>query len=336
MKTLWFDFTNPPHVNFYLPIIKYFRSKNFNTVHTARDFVETVKLLQLNNLHFLLFGKHGGKNKILKVIQLLNRNISLLLKINSFDLSFSSNYDAPLISWLKRKPSLVFDDNDISPNWLYSRFAKFVICPEAIDKNAMHKMGIGPNKLITYKGFKENIYIADYKPDPAFKTNLPFSEFITIRPENLKASYVSEYSKSIVPELTAKLVKNGFNILYLPRYESDKMLIKYSDHIYIPSEPLNGLDVCYYSSAVLTGAGTFSREAAIMGTPAVSFFAGKKFLSVDKKMFFDNMVFFSRNPDSIIDYIKKSKKVAFNQSKSIEIQQEFLALIEKIVLDLIN
>lgn len=331
MKTLWFDFTNPPHVNFYLPLIKYFKNKDFHTIQTARDFVETIKLLKLYNIPYSVFGKHGGKSKISKIIQLINRNISLLQNTGSFNISFSSNYDAPFISWLKRKPALVFDDNDISPNWLYSRFAKHVISPDAIDKNAMFKMGIKPHQLITYHGFKENIYIADYTPDPSFLDLIPFSDFITLRPENLKASYVTGVNKSIVPELAAKLIKKGFNILYLPRYESDKELIQPSEQIYIPSSPLNGLDVCYYSSVVLTGAGTFSREAAIMGIPAVSFYAGKNFLGVDKKMFSDKMIFFSRKPDEIVNYVMTSKKRPFNKAWSIEVQQNLFELINKLL-----
>jgi predicted glycosyltransferase len=331
LKTLWFDFTNPPHVNFYLPLIKYFNKRGFHTIQTARDFVETIKLLKLYNIPFSVFGKHGGKYKISKLIQLINRNISLLLNIDSFDISFSSNYDAPFVSWLKRKPALVFDDNDISPNWLYSRFAKYVISPEAIDKNAMLKMGIRMRQLITYNGFKENIYIADYTPDPDFPSLIPFSNFITIRPENLKASYVNGIAKSIVPELVTKLVKKGFNILYLPRYESDMELIQPSEQIYIPSNPLNGLDVCFYSMAVLTGAGTFSREAAIMGVPAVSFYAGNNFLGVDKKMFAEKMVFFSRNSDDIVQYVMTTKKKIFNKAWSIEVQQNFLQIINNLL-----
>lgn len=334
--TFWFDFTNPPHVNFYLPLLKHFSIKEIKTILTARDFVETKKLLEIHNLPFALIGKHGGKNKLSKILQLINRNITLFQKIDSFDVSFSSNYDAPLVSWLKGKPSFVFDDNDISPNWLYSKFANYVISPEAIDKVAMYKMGIKEKQLITYDGYKEDIYIADYKPDPVFLSNLPFADFVTVRPENMKASYVSTDSKSIVPELIDKLVKKGFNVLFLPRYESDRQLIKSSSQIFIPNRPLNGLDVCFYSTAVLTGAGTFSREAGVMGVPAVSFFAGNKFLGVDKKMFKEKTVFFSRQVDEIISYVVNSSRKPFAINKSKEIQQEFFSIVNNLIDKTIN
>lgn len=330
-KTLWFDFTNPPHVNFFKPIIKHFKANGFNAILSAREFVETVKLLEQNKLDFDVYGQHGGKKKINKIYNLLYREYKLLRHVSRFDFSLSSNYEAPLACWLKRKTSLVFDDNDISPNWLYAKFAKYVISPDSINKEAMYKMGIGKNQLITYNGYKEDIYIADYQPDLNFLKRLPFKEFVTVRPENIEASYVPIGTKSIVPDLISGLVKKGINVLYLPRYEKDKLYVEKSNRVFIPEAPLNGLDVCYYSKAVLTGAGTFSREAAVMGTPAVSFFAGNDFLGVDKKMFADGLVYFTRNPEEIIQFVLKTNKQTLNLTRSKQVQQELFEKLDAII-----
>lgn len=331
MKKLWFDFTNPPHVNFFLPIIRHYEKSGAEIKLTAREFVETTKLLQLNNLSHNVYGKHGGKGKFSKGLALLSREFQLLNNVKDFDYSLSSNYEAPLASWLKRKPSFVFDDNDISPNWLYAKFAKYVISPCYIDKNAMYRMGIKEKQLITYNGFKENIYIADYNPNPNFIEKLPFTDFITVRPENIQASYVPAGRNSIVPELIESLISKGHNVLYLPRYKADRDYVSKSDKLFIPDGPLNGLDVCYYSNAILTGAGTFSREAAIMGTPAVSFFAGDDFLGVDKVMFSKNMVHFSRDVQDIVKFITFSKKKEFNRQQSIAVQNELFDILSKLM-----
>ena len=327
--TAWFDFTNPPHVNFFNPLIKKFKSEGFQIKCSARDFVETVDLLKLHNIEFELYGKHGGKKKFNKIKALLSRYWKLYFNIHDFDFSFSSNNEAPFISWLNRKPAFVFDDNDISPNWLYSRFAKYVVSPRYIDKDAMYRMGIKQKKLLTYDGFKENIYIADYAPDPDFLKQLPFDQFVTVRPENIQAAYVPEGVKSIVPDLMDKLLKKGINILYLPRYQSDRDMVVRDDRIFIPEKPMNGLDVCFYSDAVLTGAGSFSREAAVFGTPAVSFFAGNKFLGVDKEMFNQKLVYFSRDPLDIVNYISKQKKKEFDSSVSKSVQEDLYQVLEK-------
>ncbi|MFZ5942016.1 MAG: DUF354 domain-containing protein [Bacteroidota bacterium] len=318
---IWFDFTNPPHVNFFKPVIAYYRDLGNEILCTAREFVETVELLHLHGIPFDLYGKHGGRKKINKVRALLDRYLKLYRNVGDFDVSFSSNNEAPFISWLRRKPSYVFDDNDIAPNWLYSKFVNYVVSPVHIDKDAMQRMGVSRDKMIYYDGFKENIYVADYVPDPEFMSQIPFRNFITVRPENIQAAYVPHGVKSIVPELIGKLTDKGINILYLPRYRADRDLISMNDRIFIPSKPLNGLDVSYYSDAVLTGAGSFSREAAVIGTPSVSFFAGDKFLGVDKEMFRRQMVFFSRDPDAIIQYLSKAKKKEFSPGASKAVQE---------------
>jgi len=329
---IWFDFTNPPHVNFYLPFIRHFeRNENNKIIISAREFVETVKLAELNGLKPIVLGKHGGKNRVSKALNLVSREFQLLNTIGNFGISLSSNYEAPLACWLKRKFSIVFDDNDISPNWLYSAFADKVISPSEIDKEAMLKMGIGKKQLITYNGYKEDVYIADYIPDTQFLEKIPFKQFVTVRPENLQASYVPVGARSIVPELINKLVNAGINVLYLPRYKSDIGYLKNNEQVFVPDSPLNGLDVCYYSDAVLTGAGTFSREAAIMGTPSVSFFSGNVFLGVDKSMFINKMVYFSRDPDSIVQFVKSSKKNLFNKQRCTGVQQEVFSLVDGII-----
>jgi uncharacterized protein len=330
LKTIWFDFTNPPHVNLYLPILRHLETSN-KVICTARHFVETKSLLLQNNIPVKIIGEHGGKSKIGKVLAFVERDIKLLFSVPRFDISISSNYEAPQVSWLRGKTSIVFDDNDISPNWLYSKFADYVICPEAIDRKAMISMGIKPEKLITYAGYKEDIYIAGFHPDPEFPAKIPFKNFVTVRPENLSASYVPKDSKSIVPDLIEKLTKKGFNIIYLPRYKSDNTFVHKQDNIFIPESPLNGLDVCYYSSAILTGAGTFSREASLMGTPAVSFFAGNNFLSVDKELFSEKKIFYSRKVDEIIDFLMQSKKQPADFKRSASVQTEVFKIVDQIL-----
>lgn len=329
-KTIWFDFTNPPHVNLYLPFINFFK-KEHDIICSARHFVETISLLKQNNCSFLEVGKHGGKSKLSKLLAFASRDLQLVAKIPYFDISISSNYEAPHVSWLKRKKSIVFDDNDISPNWLYAKFANYVICPEAINRDKMISMGISPAKLITYTGFKEDIYIADYKPDPDFPDKIPFTDYVVVRPENLFASYIPKNANSIVPGLFKKLSDKGFNILYLPRYQSDHHYVKEQENIYIPEQPLRGLDVCYHSKAVLTGAGTFSREASLMGIPAVSFYAGSEFLSVDVKLFNEKKILFSRNVDEIVEYISSSQKGSRDFTRSSKVQREVFDIVNRII-----
>ena len=188
------------------------------------------------------------------------------------------------------------------------------------------------SQIKTFNGFKEDIYIADYVPDPDFLDSLPFRTFITIRPENLKASYVPKDSKTIVPEIFQ--VFKDENILFLPRYEEEKQYAKGFANVWYPDHPLPGLDVCYYSKAMMTGAGTFAREAALLGVPAVSFFPSPVFLSVDEAMQELGIEFKSRDPQAIREYVSGAKRSSVSTERSKRVQQEVFGIIDGIIAEI--
>ncbi len=327
---IWIDITNTPHVNVLLPIIKHLEKKH-DLIITARDFSETVPLLRQNGITPMVIGGYGGKNRVSKVLTNSFRIFKTWAKLPAFDLSFSlgGNFTAT-ISKLRKKPSIVFSDNDISYKTPAYKFGQYFIFPSYFNSGNLHKKyGIKKEQVYKFNGFKEDIYIADYTPNKDFLSQLPFSNFITIRPENLKASYVPTDSKTIVPALFS-VFKNE-NILFLPRYPEEKDYAQGYDNIFIPEGPLNGLDVCYHTKAMLTGAGTFAREAALLGTPSVSFFPGKTFLTVDTIMQEKGWEFKSRDPEEIFNYLQTASKRPSQQDRSKIVFEEVVGIIDGVI-----
>jgi predicted glycosyltransferase len=327
---IWIDITNTPHVNMLMPIIRHLEKKH-ELIFTARDFSETIPLLKKNGINPIIIGEYKGKSRIKKALGLLNRMWKLYFTLPEFDIAFSlgGNYTS-FVSFLRRKESIVFSDNDISFKFFSFVFGTYFIFPSHFNyKNVQKKYKIKDKNILTFNGFKEDIYIAGFKPDLKFLDLLPFKEFITIRPENLKASYVPKNSKTIVPQLFETFKDR--NILFLPRYDEEKEYAKGYTNIYYPNEPLSGLDVCYYTTAMLTGAGTFAREAALMGIPAVSFFPGNDFLSVDIVMQKMGIEFKSRDCDEIKRYVDSAKKTQTPQQRSIQVKDELLAIFDRIL-----
>jgi predicted glycosyltransferase len=313
-----------------LPIIRELEKKH-EIITSARDFSETIPLLKKNGIEPIVIGQYKGKSRIKKIFGLAGRLFRLISLIPAFDLSISlgGNYSATL-SRLRRKPSIVFSDNDISFKTPAFRFGSYFIFPSYFKTDNLHsKYGVKAEQIFKFSGFKEDIYIAAYKPDPDFMAGLPFKDFITIRPENLKASYVPKNSKTIVPELFE--VFTDENILFLPRYSEEKNYANGYANIFIPDAPLNGLDVCFYTRAMLTGAGTFAREAALLGTPAVSFFPGNEFLTVDTIMQQNGWEFKSRDAEEIKNYIAVAQKRPSQQEKSKQVFSEVIGIIEDII-----
>lgn len=321
----WFDITNTPQVHFLLSLYNSLKEETPGNeyVFTAREFSETTKLLKKQlDTSFSVLGKHYGKSKTNKAFGLLSRFNTVIFSKIDFDVSIScGSENAVWASAIKRKKSIAFGDNDQARQWTYGHFVDFAFFPDAINASLLSKQGIKKHKLYLYPGLKEDIYVADYKPDQNFKKTLPFDHYVVVRPENIMANYIrNDKARSITPNLLKKLSERGVNILYLPRYETDYGYAKGIPNLFIPDNPINGLDACYFSDAVLTGAGTFAREAACLGVPSFSFYAGSDLLSVDKKLIKEGRMFFSRDATELTNQVvvSKRKKGGLEQSKEVK------------------
>ena len=327
---IWIDITNTPHVNVLMPIIRHLE-KDHELIFTARDFSETLPLLKKNGINPIVYGNYKGKSRLKKVIGLLGRMWTMLFKLPKFDLALSlgGNYTSA-IAFLRGKKSIVFSDNDISFKFFSFAMGSYFIFPYYFKyRDVQKKYRIKDRQIKTFNGFKEDIYIADFQPDPSFLDQLPFRDFITVRPENLKASYVPKDSTTIVPQLFE--VFKDKNILFLPRYEEEKEYAEGYPNVWYPDGPLPGLDVCFYTQAMLTGAGTFAREAALLGVPAVSFFPSPVFLSVDEAMQELGIEFKSREPEAIRQYVNTATRVQASTDRSRKVRQEVFDIIDGII-----
>jgi uncharacterized protein len=327
LNIIWFDFTNVPHVNFLLPIIRHL--SDLKHVYSLRDFAETRGLFEkrISNNYFLI-GGHKGQNKFLKVFESLNRTLALQRKIPRFDAKISVGGDSSsIVAKLRGKVSITFDDNEKAPNWRYSRFSDLAFWPDAIDDKVLRRQGFKKN-LFKYNGFKEDLYLADYRPDKSFLNGLPFKEYVVLRPENIQANYADGSALSIVPQLLHMFHELKRNVLFLPRYKQDKFLAGGFDDVFIPETAVNGLDACYFSDAVFTGAGTMAREAACLGVPAFSFYTGKELLTVDLKMIEINWLYFSRNPQELMQKFLSTPKRGPHLKRSAMVKQQILSKID--------
>lgn len=332
---IWYDITNTPQVHFILAL-KDSLSKVMphQSIISAREFSETASLLkQKTDDPFTTIGSHKGKSKAKKIGGLLHRFAEAQKTVSKYDVSISCGSEAAVwTSALRRKKSIAFGDNDLAKQWTYGIFVDMAIFPDAIEESVLTRQGIGKKRLYRYHGFKEDIYLANYKPDRSFVDTLPFSTYVVVRPENLQANYINnEEASPITPMLLKELSKSGYNILYLPRYEIDRSFSEGIDNIYIPEQPVNGLDACFFADAVLTGAGTFAREAACLGVPSFSFFAGKDLLAVDKALIRDGKMFFSRDVLDLLAALRKSARSEESLTRSQAVQDEVINKLKELL-----
>ena len=334
MTCIWIDIKNSHEPAFFKLFLIFFKEYSF--LITSRKYAEIQALLEKFDIRNEVIGKYYGGNMIKKMGGLAIRNALLFLKVPQFDVSLShGSINAIHVAKMRLRPAISFTDNDKSAigNKISFKFIDYLITPKALPLDCLIEQGAREDRIIQYDGYKEDIYEADYKQDSEFLHYLPFDNFITIRPEALQAAYVKE-KKSIAKELIKAFNRENINILYLPRYRTDRDYAKGLD-VFIPDGPLNGLDVCHYSKAVLTGSGTFAREAACMGTPAVSFYP-EELLAVDQKMVDDKWMLHSRDPGEIVEYVLSHKKRSPDFSRSKTVQSEVFKIFGEIIDEIEN
>jgi len=70
---IWMDMTAPAHVLVFRPLIERLRARGHQVDLTARDYAQTVQLLELHRIEARVFGRHGGASRAKKARALASR-----------------------------------------------------------------------------------------------------------------------------------------------------------------------------------------------------------------------------------------------------------------------
>jgi hypothetical protein len=339
---IWIHLVNTSHPVFFKALTKELDQKH-DIYITARHRSETVALARQLGMMPKVIGRDFS-NRMVKTVNHALKTIELFFRVPRFDVALAFGGSMSItVAWARRKPSVVFNDNDLifteatRAGRLETRImarADHIIVPAAFPTGVLTGRGAKEQSIHKFDGYKEDVYIADYEPDPDFPARLPFSDFVVLRPEALFAAYVTE-TRSIVPELARSLVANNFNVVYLPRIEADLRHVerlREDRHLFVPEQALNGLDLCWYARAVLTGSGTFAREAACLGTPAVSFFP-ERLLAVDRQLVDEGKMLHSRSVEEIMEYLASSPRSAKapNLERCRQVKHQVVSIVNLIL-----
>lgn len=287
---IWIDLGNSPHVPFFKALAQEFGERGHEIVWTARDYAQTVELAEKAGLDAVVFGTHGGKNVAAKAGKFFKRVLDLVkwARGKKIDVVVSHNSQEPLIAAriLGIRSVNLMDYEHHPGNHLSFRAAKRVIVPASFPDEALKRFGVGEKKLRRFDGIKEDVYLADFEADPKFAAELgylgiaPDDKLIVIRPHAPEALYHRAYENDVLDKLLDHLAgQDGTKIVLLPRkgYQGEELKRKHPQaNIIIPERALSGSDLVAAADVVISGGGTMNREAAALGVPAYTIFAGKQ------------------------------------------------------------
>src|SRR5206468_10753810 len=73
LMNVWVDMTASAHVLVFRPLIRILRERGDHVEITARDYAQTLQLLELHGIDADVIGKHGGRSRARKLRSLQSR-----------------------------------------------------------------------------------------------------------------------------------------------------------------------------------------------------------------------------------------------------------------------
>ncbi|MFN2577124.1 MAG: DUF354 domain-containing protein [Pyrinomonadaceae bacterium] len=284
---IWIDLANSPHVPFFHALIPEFTARGHTLEISARDFAQTVELATNAGMMVHVIGGHGGGSISGKAGNLVGRAATLRkwARDRGFDAAVSHNSYAQIAAAaaLGIKAITLMDYEHQPANHLAFRLASKVIVPQAFPPAELRKFGASSRKVKRYDGIKEDVYLAGFVPDPQFaetlrKMNIASDDVLVVaRPPAREALY-HRFENELFDELIAHLnAHDRTKIILVPR--SDSQRADYQErnltNVIIPRQALDGANLLAAADLVVSAGGTMNREAAALGVPAISVFAGR-------------------------------------------------------------
>ncbi|MCO5316010.1 MAG: DUF354 domain-containing protein [Solirubrobacterales bacterium] len=281
---VWFDCTAAAHPLVLKPLIDRFTATGAEVLVTAREYGQTVGILERLEIPHRVVGRHGGGSRPGKLMALAGRSAGLARVIWNFrpDLAIAhGSVDLALLSAVLFIPSAQLQDYEYAglQRKLAFRIARRVLVPDSIPVERMEAIGAGGEKLVRYPGLKEDYYLAGFEPDPAVIAELGLDRervLAVVRPPPETSEYHAE--NPLYEEVIERLaVADGVTAVVIPRTESQGTRTRTlgSPNLVVPDRAIDAQSLIALSDLVVSAGGTMNREAVALGTPVYTTFAGK-------------------------------------------------------------
>jgi uncharacterized protein len=282
---IWFDMTASAHPVVFRPVIARLREGGHEIEITARDYSQTLELLDMMGLEHLTVGRHAGASRSRKVAALAARTWKLYrwARHGSFDLAVAhGSNDLALAANRAGIPAVNMFDYEfaIQQHNIGCRLARRVITPDAIPPSRLRRFGVTGDKLLQYPGLKEEYYLADFQPDPTILDTLSVDAgrvVVVVRPPP-DVSLYHRKSNPLFPRVLSHLGnRDDVQAVVLPRTEAQRRHVK---ALGLPSvvtaeHAVDAQSLIAASDLVVSAGGSMNREAVALGVPVYTTYGGR-------------------------------------------------------------
>ena len=282
---VWVDLTNTAHVVVLKPLVERLEASGHEVAITARPLSHTLELLDDWGHEYTALGAYGGSGRLGKAREAFHR--SRLMKAfgrgRGFDAGLAhGSTDLPVACRLLRIPNTTMFDYEWATlqHSVNGRLADRVLVPEAIPPQRLTRYGMKGAKLVRYPGLKEEYVLHGFSPDERVLDELGIDRSLplcVVRTAPSYALYLGGAEDPVLPRLLRKLDADGVQTVVLARNAEQRAEVHTLalERVIVPERAVESQSLVAFADALVSAGGSMNREAAALGTPVWSMFAGR-------------------------------------------------------------
>ena len=283
---VWIDMTASAHPLVFRPLIALLRGRGDDVEITARDYAQTLQLLELHDLRpDAVIGHHAGRSRLHKGTAMASRLRALRrwARGRGFDVALAhGSHELTMTARRLGIPSATTFDYEWA--WLQHqlgcRAATRVVVPDSIPATRLARYGAEPPKLVQYEGLKEEYYLADFEPDDAVLDALGVERdrvLVVLRPPP-DVSLYHRHSNPLFPQTLDHVGRrDDVHAVVLPRTEEQRDFVRRLElpSVIVPEQAVDAQSLIAFADLVVSAGGTMNREAAALGVPVYTTYGGQ-------------------------------------------------------------
>lgn len=279
---VWVDIDNAPQARYLMPLARAFQQRGHHVLVTARDQGETLSILREEGATFRVVGASFGKGipRKLRGLFVRARELKELIEQQEqqVDVVISGSRSAALVARQQDIPSFVIIDYEHVNLLIYRLAASQILHPDVIAAANFQRRGIRRDRLIPFRGIKEDISFSglDVEATPAHDLGSDNGSIVRVlfRPPAEDSHYYRPESRKLALALLGHLAEEDVQVVLSPRESTQAA---YLDEVrgwrrepLVLQEALPFVSLLKSVDAVVSAGGTMLREAAYLGVPAYS------------------------------------------------------------------
>jgi len=286
VSRVWVDLTNTAHVVVLRPLVERLEAAGHEVALTARPLSHTLELLDDWGHPYTALGAYGGATRAGKARAALDR-VRAMVRFGrargpfAAGLAHGSTDLPPACRVLGVRNTTTFDYEWATlQHSVNCRLAQRVLVPSAIPRERLARYGARGAKLVQYPGLKEEYVLHGFSPDPAVVDALGVDRsrpLCVVRTAPSYALYLGGEEHPLLPRLLRRLDGDGVQTVVLARTAEQRADVHALGlrHVVVPERAVEARSLVAFADALVSAGGSMNREAAALGTPVWSMFAGR-------------------------------------------------------------